>query len=53
MKYLVSDGTMKELIDTMKAPDWVQLLFKVKSRLPDNQWQSMLNLTQLGSSKVS
>ena len=37
----------------MTVPDWVLLYFKLKTRLPDNAWRTLLNLTQLGKSGVS
>ena len=49
---LVSNETLIEYVSTMKSPDWVQLYLKLQARIPDHQWQNILNLTQFGPSKV-
>jgi len=49
---LIPDETWKERIQSMRSPDWVYFLFKLKARLSDNAWQQMTNLTKLGRSGV-
>ena len=52
LKELVSSETLQRFFKSMRSPDWVQLYLKVQSRIPDHQWQTLLNLTRLGPSKV-
>lgn len=49
---LLLPGTYQKILDGMRVPDWVLLYFKLKARLPDDAWQTLLNLTQLGKSRV-
>ena len=49
---LLLPDTYKNILDSMRVPDWVLLYFKLKARLPDDAWQTLLNLTQLGKSRV-
>lgn len=38
---------------TLRRPDWALLYFKIKAKLPDDAWQTMLNITNLGRTGVS
>ena len=50
---LFSSQTYEQIFASLRVPDWVLLFFKLKTRLPDDAWQTLLNLTQLGKSGVS
>ena len=50
---LLLPETYLRLLHSMKVPDWVLLYFKLQARLPDAGWQTLLNLTHLGKSRVS
>ena len=50
---LFSSQTYEQIFVSLRVPDWVLLYFKLKTRLPDDAWQTLLNLTQLGKSGVS
>lgn len=50
---LLLPETYQRLLGSMKVPDWVLLYFKLQTRLPDAGRQTLLNLTQLGKSRVS
>lgn len=41
------------LITSIRMPDWVYLLLKIRMRISDFGWQTLLNLTQLGRTGVS
>ena len=41
------------LFASIRVPDWVYLLAKVRMRISDAAWQTLLNLTQLGRTGVS
>ena len=49
--------TMKEnksnLVASIRVPDWVYLLAKVRMCISDAAWYTLLNLTQLGRTAVS
>ena len=49
---LLLPETHQRLLESMRVPDWVLLYFKIKAKLPDAGWQTLLNLTQLGRSGV-
>ena len=49
---LLSSETYGRIVKGMRVPDWVLLYFKLQTKLPDSAWQTLLNLTQLGKSKV-
>lgn len=44
--------TYGKILQSMRVPDWVLLYFKIQAKLPDNSWQILLNLTQLGRGGV-
>ena len=50
---MFSSQTYEQIFASLRVPDWVLLYFKLKTRLPDDAWQALLNLTQLGKSGVS
>lgn len=47
---MFSSQTYQQIFASLRVPDWVLLYFKLKRRLPDDAWQTLLNLTQLGKS---
>jgi len=50
---LLSEEVWEKRVECMRVPDWIYLLFKLKSRLSDSGWQELTNLTQLGRTGVS
>ena len=50
---LLSENVWQKRIECMRVPDWVYLLFKLKTRISDLGWQDFLNLTKLGRTGVS
>ncbi|XP_067021392.1 uncharacterized protein [Acropora muricata] len=44
---LVSKDSWNERVKCMRVPDWMYLLFKLKSRISDSGWQDLTNLTKL------
>ena len=50
---LLSEEAWDERVRSMRVPDWVYLLFKLKSRISDSAWQDLTNLTKLGRTGVS
>lgn len=50
---LFSAPTHARIFQSMRVPDWVLLYFKLQAKLPDLAWQTLLNLSRLGKSKVS
>ena len=49
---LISEGTMDSFVESMRTPDWTLLLFKLKSMLSDEGYQSLLNITCHGRTGV-
>ena len=49
---LVSEDSWNERVKCMRVPDWMYLLFKLKSRISDSGWQDLTNLTKLGRTGV-
>ena len=41
-----------EFFHSLRVSDWTLLYFKLQSRIPDQGWQTMLNLTKLGRTGV-
>ena len=37
----------------MWVPDWVLVYFKIKVRISDSTWQTVINFTKLGRTGVS
>ena len=50
---IFTSQTYEQIFASLRVHDWVLLYFKLKSRLPDNAWHTLHNLTQLGKSGVS
>ena len=50
---LISEETWDKRIQSMRVPDWMYLLFKLKARISDSAWQDFTNLTKLGRTGVS
>ena len=50
---LLSEETLDARAQSMRLPDWVLVLFKLKSRISDKGWQDFINLTKLGRTGVS
>ena len=50
---LLSEETLDARVQSMRVPDWVLVLFKLKSRISDKGWQDFINLTKLGRTAVS
>ena len=50
---LLSEETLDARAQSMRVPDWVLVLFKLKSRISDKGWQGFINLTKLGRTGVS
>ena len=50
---LVSEDAWNERVKCMRVPDWMYLLFKLKSRISDSGWQDLTNLTKLARTGVS
>ena len=52
-KNVFPPGSEDEQLKSLRSPDWILLLFKLMSRLPDEGWQTLINLTNLGRTGVS
>lgn len=50
---LLSEETLNARAQSMRIPDWVLVLFKLKSRISNKGWQDFTNLTKLGRTGVS
>ena len=50
---LIPKEVWEEKGKSTRVPDWVHLLFKLKSRISDKSWQDLINLTKLGRTGVS
>jgi hypothetical protein len=53
MGAVLSPECKSKLYASFCVPDWVYVLTKVRLRISDAGWQSLLNLTQLGRTGVS
>ena len=42
----------EEKLKSMRVPDWIYLLFKLKSRISDRSWQDLINFTRVGRTGV-
>lgn len=49
---LIPEDVWEEKLKSMRVPDWIYLLFKLKSRISDRSWQDLINLTRLGTTGV-
>ena len=52
LEALVPD-VLQEYLFQFRVPDWVLLYFKLEAKIPDEGWQTMINLTKLGRTGVS
>ena len=52
-KDIFSEKTYPAFTQMMKVPDWVFLYFKLAMHIPDESWQTILSLTNLGNTRVS
>ena len=50
---LLSEEMLTARTQSMRVPDWVLVLFKLKDRISDKGWQDFTTLTQLGKTSVS
>ena len=50
---VLSKESRSALITSIRMPDWVCLLLKIRMRISDFEWQTLLNLTQLGRTGAS
>lgn len=50
---LLGDDAVKNYFESLRVPDWILLYLKLESRLSDEGWQNLINLTQLGRTGVS
>lgn len=49
---LLSEETLNARAQSVRVPDWVLVLFKLKSRISNKGWQDFTNLTKLGRTGV-
>lgn len=52
LEALVPD-VLRQYLNQFRVPDWVLLYFKLDAKIADEGWQTMMNLTKLGKTKVS
>ncbi|XP_048577015.1 uncharacterized protein LOC125556717 [Nematostella vectensis] len=50
---ILDEDVLEKYISTMKVPDWVQLLVKLSTKLPDRCWQTVLSYLCIGKSGKS
>ena len=50
---LISEEAWQARVEEIRVPDWINLLFKLKSRLSDSAWVDLTHLTNLGLSGMS
>lgn len=50
---VILGDSASSFFQSLRVPDWTLLYFKLQSRTPDQGWQTLLNLTKLGRTKVS
>lgn len=53
LEEVFSEDKWMTYLKTMRQPDWTLLYFKLAAKIPDEAWQTLLNITQLGRSGVS
>jgi len=51
-KSIFSGEKWTSYFKTLRRPDWALLYFKIKAKLPDESWQTLLNITNLGRTGV-
>ena len=42
----------QRFLESLRIPDWASLYFKLEAKLPDQGWQTLINLSKLGRTKV-
>jgi len=50
---IVLPDVIQMYMKEFRVPDWVLLYFKLEAHIPDDGWQTMMNLTNLGRTGVS
>ena len=50
---IIPPECQEAFVDNICLPEWQYLLLKLKSRISDQGWQTLLNMSQLGRSMVS
>ena len=48
----LSERSNSMLPEALRMPDWTYILLKVRTKISDSAWQTLLNLTQLGRTGV-
>ena len=48
----IPGDSASSFFQSLHVPDWTLLYFKLQSRTPDQGWQTLLNFTKLGWTKV-
>ncbi|KAL9977019.1 hypothetical protein ACROYT_G014379 [Oculina patagonica] len=49
---LLSSEIYDRIMKSMRVPDWILPYFKLQTKPPDSEWQTLLNLTQLGKNNL-
>ena len=52
-KELISEEALQSYVKAMRVTDWVLVYFKIKARISDSTWQTVINCTNLGRTVVS
>ena len=52
LTFTLSDKSHSILLESLRMPDWTYILLKVRTKISNSAWQTLLNLTQLGRSGV-
>ena len=47
---LLKDNVYNEYVNSLRVPDWIQLYVKLSTKLPNNSWQTLLNIGRSGVS---
>ena len=51
LETVLGDSSVK-FFQSLRVPDWTLLYFKLQSRIPDQAWQTLLNICKLGRTGV-
>ena len=49
---LISEDAWEKRMAEIRVPDWQCLLLKLQGKIPDESWQSLINVTKLGKKEV-
>ncbi|XP_066025915.1 uncharacterized protein [Pocillopora verrucosa] len=49
---LVGDDTMSKYVACLRVPDWKLVLFQAMARVSSKTWQSVINITGLGRTRI-